>query len=81
MFYIVVPVLFFTAVGCGNFYFTESDVLRKIQLVDSSAEKVLDVNRNIYSYSEVIIGYPNDEHKTWLVDSCVTFSATVKPKD
>ena len=64
----------------GNFYFTEGEVLQKIQRQEPTAAGVVDVSRNIIAYSEVIVKLADETERAFFVDSCITFNVKVHPK-
>jgi len=65
---------------CGNFWFTYEGVLTKIQFAENpEAEKIVDVNRNVYSYSEITVRNKDGSNSAYNLDTCVLFSYRLIP--
>ncbi|MFH1822298.1 MAG: prepilin-type N-terminal cleavage/methylation domain-containing protein [Patescibacteria group bacterium] len=53
----------------GNYWVGEESVLKAVQLEDSSMIKVIKLERNIWSYSRVIVSDKNGLEKEYYIDS------------
>lgn len=71
---LVIPLL------CGNFWFTYEGVLTKIQFAENpEAEKIVDVNRNVYSYSEITVRNKDGSNSKYNLDTCILYSYRLIP--
>jgi competence protein ComGC len=64
----------------ANIYYTEADVLKKLQVENPSIEKIVDSTRNCVAYSEILVVDKQGNKTTYLLDTNILFNYKLKPK-
>ncbi len=81
--FILVFVIGFGLIGagmCGNEYYTEEGVLQIIRIEEPKASRVLTSQRNVFSYSEILVEYEDGSRCTYSLDSNILFNYKLKKK-
>jgi prepilin-type N-terminal cleavage/methylation domain-containing protein len=73
---VVLPLIIVRA----NFYYSEPEVLRKIQVENPSIEKIVDSTRNCIAYSEIVVADKEGNKTTYLLDTNVLLNYKLKIK-
>jgi hypothetical protein len=77
----IIALILLISFARGNFWFTPSGVLAKVQLQDPNVEKIVDTERNLYHCSKFIVRNKEGKDSTYYLDTNILFSYRVFKKN